>query len=146
MDDLVLCRACERHLRRDETRCPFCDAPLSSGTRATDPRVAPPGLSRARLYAFHAAVATGVAASSCGSNPTPTAAADAAVDADTDASAGADAGEAGNAAADASGAGNTTEDATVDANDAADANSRDWGPIPLPYGCVFPGDCDGVKV
>ena len=28
MDDLLLCTACARHLRRDETRCPFCGAAL----------------------------------------------------------------------------------------------------------------------
>ncbi len=152
MDDLLICSACARHLRRDEARCPFCGAPLSAEALAAAPRVAPPGLSRARLYAFHAAVATGVVATSCGSNTPPAAAPDAAIDrsvgdgpnpdASTDAEIAADATVSGEASADASAA----VDATADASDAADANLRDSGPIPLPYGCVFPGHCDGVKV
>jgi hypothetical protein len=156
MDDLLMCSACARHLRRDEARCPFCGAPLSAEGLAKAPRIAPPGLSRARLYAFHAAVATGVAATSCGSNTTPAASPDAAIDrsvghgpnadASGDAATGADATLVAEASADATPAGDATGDATLDANDAADANMRDWGPIPLPYGCVFPGHCDGVKV
>jgi len=152
MDDLLLCTACARHRRRDDTRCPFCGAAPSAEARDRAPRLAPPGLSRARLYAFHAAVATGVAASACGSNQTPAAAPDAATDRslgpgpDANSGAGAESGADASATGDAIAQSEAAADATVDANDASDASLRDWGPIPLPYGCVFPGNCDGVKV
>ncbi len=31
-DALVLCTGCSRHVRAEETRCPFCDASLASRT------------------------------------------------------------------------------------------------------------------
>ena len=153
MSDLILCGGCSRHLRRGEPICPFCGAEPSSEARSAAPRVAPPGLSRARLYAFHAAVATGVAASSCGSTLATGPGADAApdrsagqADAQDEQGGGSDAAEAAAATDAAAPPSDATADASSDAHDAADADVADWGPIPLPYGCVFPGGCDDVKV
>jgi hypothetical protein len=121
---------------------------LHADANGSLPHVAPTGLSRARLYAFHAAVASGVAATSCGSNPPPATLADAALDrtsgvgADAETGTEADAGGEVSASADAGAGADAANDAVADASadvaDATDANLRDWGPIPLPYGCVFP--------
>lgn len=53
---LAPCTACARHVRRTETRCPFCEAPLALAPIA----VRTPGerLGRAALFAFGTAVAT----------------------------------------------------------------------------------------
>jgi hypothetical protein len=118
--------------------------------------VAPPGLSRAKLYAFHAAVATGVAASACGGSTIVT----------TDGSVPADAQSAeGQVATDAPSVPDATDanpvtppaDATPDVASAPDAGPDQgvadaapmfdrWGPPPPPYGCVFPEGCGDVKV
>ena len=150
MSDLVLCASCSRHVRRTEERCPFCGTLLSPGARRARPPVAPPGLSRAKLYAFHAAVATGVAASACGGSTIST----------TDGSVPVDAQATEDQAADAPGAPDASEAGTVDAPpdaspldagpdqgvaDAAPTFDR-WGPPPPPYGCVFPEGCGDVKV
>jgi hypothetical protein len=134
--DLVLCPSCTRHVRREEPRCPFCGAAVPEATRAAIPRVAPAGLSRAKLYAFHAAMATGVAATACGA--TTAVGTDAAVPADASDGSSADAGGQ-DATADTSTTGDTGSDAIADAK-------PDWGPPPPPYGCVFPEGCGDVKV
>ena len=66
---LVLCEACDRHVRRDERHCPFCGAAISRA-RASSPErpVPPPRLSRAALLAF-AAASLGTA---CGGRETST--------------------------------------------------------------------------
>jgi len=43
MNELTLCGGCERHVRADETACPFCDAALEA-----PPAPAAPGPIRAR--------------------------------------------------------------------------------------------------
>jgi hypothetical protein len=150
MNDLVLCASCSRHTRRTEERCPFCGTLLSPEARRARPPVAPPGLSRAKLYAFHAAVATGVAASACGGSTIST----------TDGSVPVDAQATEDQAADAPSVPDANEAGTVDAPpdvstpdagpdegvaDAAPMFDR-WGPPPPPYGCVFPEGCGDVKV
>lgn len=153
MNDLVLCTSCSRHVRRAEERCPFCGTALSEEVRRARPRVAPPGLSRAKLYAFHAAVVTSVAAAACGGSTTATPG-DAGNPADARSSdaPSSDGQAVADAASDGAGA-----DATVDSSTAADSGAdtsitdagadRDgWGPPPPPYGCVFPEGCGDVKV
>ena len=53
---LQLCPSCARHVRENETRCPFCDASISFAPLA---RGAAPRLSRAAQMAFVAAVMVG---------------------------------------------------------------------------------------
>ena len=132
MTDLLLCTACERHFRPDEARCPFCDA---AAPPPLPVRAAPRGLSRAKLYALHAAaLATGVAIAACG-------------------------GEIGGSDASTDGAKDGTTikkdagadspfvlgDSSVDDGAVTDV-VIDWGPPPPPYGCVFPGGCRDVIV
>ncbi len=150
MNDLVLCASCSRHARRTEERCPFCGTLLSPEARRARPPVAPAGLSRAKLYAFHAVVATGVATSACGGSAILT----------TDGSVPVDAQATEDQAADAPGVPDANEAGAVDAPpeastpdagpdqgvaDAAPLFDR-WGPPPPPYGCVFPEGCGDVKV
>jgi hypothetical protein len=85
---LLACPSCARHIRVDETRCPFCDAACPE-FRAATPAPAPPprGLSRAGLVRFGAfatvgAVSGGMAlggalTASCGDVRTPAAGSDA---------------------------------------------------------------------
>jgi hypothetical protein len=148
MNDLILCSECERHIRRDEGVCPFCGAAVSDQTRAVVPRRAPRGLSRAKLYAFNAAVVTGIAAAACGGDTgteTDAAVSDGASgDGQVGDGSGGDA-SGGDAMADVVADNvnpNDASDATVtDANDDADAFLP-----PPPYGCVFPDACADVKV
>jgi hypothetical protein len=152
MNDLVLCASCSRHVRRTEERCPFCGTHLSDETRRARPPVAPPGLSRAKLYAFHVAVATGVAAgvasAACGGSTVPPSDAGSIDGRSSDAAAGDgqdtnDAAGGQDGASDSSQFGEAGADGTiVDAGADRDA----WGPPPPPYGCVFPEGCGDVKV
>jgi hypothetical protein len=154
MNDLVLCTSCSRHVRRAEARCPFCGIPVAVETRAARPPVAPAGLSRAKLYAFHAAMATGVAAGACGGSTAPTDDAGSAVDArsnDAVANDGQSTIDAANAAD--TGAQDASTDSSLIAEAGADRATVDagtdgdgWGPPPPPYGCVFPEGCGDVKV
>jgi hypothetical protein len=58
---LLACPACARHVRADETRCPFCSAHLPQSFRASPAPIAPPrGLGRAGLLRFNALTAAGV--------------------------------------------------------------------------------------
>lgn len=166
MSDLILCETCLRHLRRNESSCPFCGADVRIETRAALPRVAPTGMSRARLYAFHAAVATGVAACGAKTGADLTGASDSSVSTSS-MSAVTTAGETGgqtqsgssstgapDAVAQNDSSAPGTESGSIhlvgpDASAGSDAGAitdaaglRDWGPIPLPYGSVFPAVCD----
>lgn len=82
MTDLAPCPACQRHVRIDETACPFCAAALAPG----EPRVLGRGrLARAAVFAG-AALATTAGAAGCGgkAKPADTNVENAAVDAGAD--------------------------------------------------------------
>jgi hypothetical protein len=134
MNDLLLCTSCKRHFRASEARCPFCDAAAPAPLPF---RAAPRGLSRAKLYALHAAaLATGVAiAAACGGDVVQGS------DASTDGSSN-DAVVNKDASPDSPFVFN---DAAPDDGGAQDV-SNDWGPPPPPYGCVFPGGCRDLIV
>jgi hypothetical protein len=84
MTQLEPCPHCHRHVKLDETACPFCARPLAFAPRA--PRILPRApIGRAALFAFGV-----LATQACGgddTSPTPDAPTDAAVlsDAPTDA-------------------------------------------------------------
>jgi len=59
------CSACDRHVRGDETSCPFCDAKLEPVAPRKVPNVS--GLSRAARIALGTALAAAVIPS-CGKN------------------------------------------------------------------------------
>jgi hypothetical protein len=64
---LAMCPSCARHVRVDESACPFCQASLSDEFRATPPRPRPAvRLSRAALYAFGVGALSLSAAQGCG--------------------------------------------------------------------------------
>lgn len=54
---LVICARCDRHVRADERRCPFCRAAVRVATPDVD--VVPRGASRAALVALSASLALG---------------------------------------------------------------------------------------
>ena len=57
MSNFVPCPACNRHVARAETACPFCAAALPAVAAAADPPARPPGrLGRAALFAAGAAL------------------------------------------------------------------------------------------
>jgi len=65
------CPSCARHVRADETACPFCEAALDLDV---SPRPsASPRLGRAARIAFGAAVATASLAAACGNSRPPNA-------------------------------------------------------------------------
>jgi hypothetical protein len=75
MAHLRPCEACARHVRADETRCPFCEAELGEAPAAPG---SPAGrLGRAALMAVGVTLGVGVAAatvtsiSGCGGKPDP---------------------------------------------------------------------------
>lgn len=57
MTRLAPCPACNRHVRLDETQCPFCAATLGDSLKAR-PTMATAGLKRAALFALGAALTT----------------------------------------------------------------------------------------
>ena len=63
---MVVCAACELHVKNSDRICPFCGAKMST-TKAEAAR-ASPRLSRAALYTLGAAgvLSTSIAATSCG--------------------------------------------------------------------------------
>ena len=130
MATLVACPTCKRHARRTEERCPFCGVAISEAIRTAAPPTVPRGLSRAKLYALHAAIATGVA-SSCGGQVVgrdDAGGPDAVADAPRDVVLGfGDAGQAPDIGA-------------------PDVQSDVIIIPPPPYGCVFPEGCGDVKV
>jgi hypothetical protein len=73
MSNLILCSACQRHVRDREVECPFCHAVIAPEAREAAARPLPPaGVPRAKLYAVGAAVAAGVVAVACGGDDTTT--------------------------------------------------------------------------
>jgi hypothetical protein len=156
MNDLILCRSCSRHVRRTEERCPFCGSAMAAEARRARPPVAPSGLSRAKLYAFHAAVATGVATAACGGSTVTATDAGGSLDGQSndalvagEGQSGVDAAEGGGQEAGGPDGGDDSSQVAetgADGADAADAGPDTWGPPPPPYGCVFPEGCGDVKV
>ncbi len=139
MSSLVLCSTCRRHVRLGATTCPFCSASITSGEPGGGDRsLATRGLSRARMYARYAAIATGVAA--CGGSSSETSSTDAAGDAATDTAA-SDTGAATDSRGDASGDGSVA-DAGADTPDTVSDAPPDTPCCP-PYGCVFPDTACG---
>ena len=72
MSRFVVCPSCERHVRRSEESCPFCNELVPAAVRQHVHPAPPAGLSRARAYAFRAALlasSAAVACSSSGENP-----------------------------------------------------------------------------
>jgi hypothetical protein len=161
VNDLVSCSSCRRHVRRSEERCPFCGTQLDAAARRALPPVAPLGLSRAKLYAFHAAVATGVAAGACGGATSTPGDAGGSLDATSSDGTSNDGTASDGMATDGQNAGDATDtgtqDASADTSTTAEAGADQavkdagtdgdgWGPPPPPYGCVFPEGCGDVKV
>lgn len=69
MRSLFPCPSCARHVRSDESTCPFCDAALSADFVAPlATRIAGQPLSRAALVFATAAAMAGTA---CGKEPSP---------------------------------------------------------------------------
>ena len=61
MPSLVVCAACSRHIRRNETACPFCNAAITSDVANAPERAMPTTrLGRVALFTF-AAVSVGAA-------------------------------------------------------------------------------------
>jgi hypothetical protein len=68
---LIPCPECNRHLRRNEVRCPFCGTDVLVTMAATPERVMPVArLGRSALFAF-AAVSVGAVGCSSGAIPAP---------------------------------------------------------------------------
>jgi len=67
MSHLRPCSSCSRHVRADETRCPFCEATLAIDTNP--PPVPSKRLGRAARMAFGAAVTTGAIVACGGGQP-----------------------------------------------------------------------------
>ena len=142
MSELILCSSCTRHGRKDEPRCPFCDALVSEEQRATATVAAvAPGTSRARAFAARVAVIAGSTALSCSGSTTDTLPLDAGSDAAEDAG---DSGGAGTG-------GTLNTGGTINTGGRGGTNSGgagsggtggmgNTGNIPLPYGTVWPDD------
>jgi hypothetical protein len=65
MTSLVPCPSCARHVRVEETRCPFCDGPLPARAPVAARGPSAPGrLSRAALFAAGATLAGAAGCSS----------------------------------------------------------------------------------
>jgi len=63
---LVVCPECSRHIRRNETACPFCGAAVAASVAGAPERALPTTrLGRTALFAFAAA---SVSAAACGSS------------------------------------------------------------------------------
>ncbi len=149
---LVVCPACARHVRVDETACPFCGTGLPPHMQPKVAVAPPAGLGRAALYAFRvgtlsltataAACGGSVSGSSGDGAPPPDAAigdspesldASSAADAPSDAASQADA-RADAASPDGSRPeGGSPDGSPADAAQPRDANVRDVMILP-PYG------------
>lgn len=114
MGFLMLCGACERHVRSDESTCPFCSAALEP---APPPPMPKRRLNRAATFAFGAAIA---GATACGGTHSGT-----------------DAGEETDAGSVEEDAGNVAPPYGTPADGGFDA-----GPIAQPYGAP-PDDAGG---
>jgi hypothetical protein len=67
---LVACPFCARHVRVDETTCPFCGSVVPNALRRAEPRRPPAErLSRAALYAFGVGTLSVATAGACSSPP-----------------------------------------------------------------------------
>jgi hypothetical protein len=175
MSRFVVCPVCERHVRRTDERCPFCEAAIPEAVRKAFAPVLPAGLSRAQAYAFRAAVLAGAATIACGSDtetPGPGSGGNGASDASAGASgssgSGGAAGSTGSGAAGgtigtggaggnigtggSSGAGGTAgaggtggSGGTLGSGGTSGRGSGGSG-LPTPYGCVWPGRCGPIRV
>jgi hypothetical protein len=143
MSELILCSSCTRHIRKDEPRCPFCDALVSEEQRAAASAAAvAPGTSRARAYAARVAVIAGSAAFSCSGSTTDTLPLDAGSDAAEDAG---DSGGAGTGGISTTGGSNSggrggTNSGGTGPGGVGPGGNGNTGNIPLPYGTVWPDD------
>ena len=142
MATLVACPSCKRHARRVEERCPFCGVPLSAELRSQRAPTPPPGLSRARLYAFQAALVTGVAAACGGTGSSDGGPPDAVADGTATDGAAQDGASVDVASADVANGNDGADDA---GGDVVSDVQQDHIIPPPPYGCVFPEAC-GVRV
>lgn len=67
MSSLIKCGSCDRHLRIEDTVCPFCAAEIPDEARTARVSSVAPGASRAKRYAARAALIAGTtAAVACG--------------------------------------------------------------------------------
>lgn len=70
LDMLRPCPDCQRHVRSEEARCPFCDAALPSAPAPQPSNTA--RLGRAAAFVAGAAIVAGaVTAAGCGDRPPP---------------------------------------------------------------------------
>jgi hypothetical protein len=161
MSNLILCAACQRHVRDHEVECPFCHAGIAPEAREAATRPLPSaGMPRAKLYAVGAAVAAGVAAVACGGDDTTGTTAEGGASGTAQAGGASGTAQAGGASgtAQAGGASGTAQaggaagavadsGATGGQGGTADANTGlPDGPIAHPYGCVFPDPSRTTKV
>jgi len=65
MSQLTPCPECQRHVRKTEARCPFCDSALSLA-HVPPPVLPRQRLSRAATFAFGASVVSATALAACG--------------------------------------------------------------------------------
>lgn len=65
MSQLTPCPECQRHVRKTEARCPFCDSALSLA-HLPEPVLPRQRLSRAATFAFSASVVSAAAFVACG--------------------------------------------------------------------------------
>jgi hypothetical protein len=142
MANLLCCPTCKRHFRRAEARCPFCGVEASAELRSKRTPSPPPGLSRARLYAFQAAMATGVAAACGGGGSGDAGSPDAVADSPTDTAS--DGMQADSGGMDSQGMDSASNDSG--GSDVVQDVKSDIFMPPPPYGCVFPEGCGDVKV
>ena len=151
MSHLVLCPACKRHLRPSEAECPFCNAIVPEDVRnAAPPPLPPSGLSRARAYAFRAAIIASVAGVACGSDDESTGSDGGGATAGSTSSGGsagsssggtgATGGSAGDDAGTTGGTGGTATGGT------GGGTGGFSGTPPMPYGCVWPDPEATVRV
>lgn len=138
MSHLVVCPGCKRHVRPSETECPFCSGEIPEALRRAAPPPKPPsGLSRARAYAFRAAIIASVAGAGCGSDdesPGPSdASSGTAGTTSTGGTAGSGTGGTAGTAGDDAGTGGTASGGTSGGNTGGVS-----GTPPMPYGCVWP--------
>ncbi|MGE0786240.1 MAG: hypothetical protein AB7S26_11165 [Sandaracinaceae bacterium] len=69
MTPYLPCLDCERHVRADAGRCPFCDVTLGTTFRAQATYVTPRGTTRALVMAFRtSALAASATAAGCGAS------------------------------------------------------------------------------
>jgi hypothetical protein len=158
MSRFVVCPDCQRHVRRTEAACPFCASAIPIELRDQDLPAPPAGASRSQAYAFRAAIlASTLSAMGCGSTTTTGGGGNGGASGSGGTSSGGTGGigtggsggtntggsggvgTAGNGGA--SGGGGTSSGGTGGTGGATGGT----GGIPLPYGCVWPGNCGPIK-